>query len=396
MVGAMGPPAIHAPTAPRNDLAVRHGDRQVAARDAPDHHHGHEHVPQEPAVGLGHVPLLQPPCADRGDGVVRELRALVEVDRSLEDDDGCRVARIAEEPVELPDRPSVAARRRGADRLRRPDRPHRLGGLDREAHATALLSNPTVSTVASRSSARRDRVSPRCTLPLVVRGSVPLRMSATPSSGSMYSSATERRTCSANPPSSSAGTRAEVDLGDEPDLGLRDRALERGAEASGMQERTAAVALEVLRIEVAPADDDEVLEPSGDHELAVDERAEVARAQVRPSPDSSPAMVAPKISAVSSRTVPVPLGDARTAHEDLADRAGGRASRPDAGRRSRSRGRRPADRTTRARRRAARSSAGTQLAALEPVRVGRDRGHRIVAHARRDEQRGLGHAVRRA
>ena len=40
--------------------------------------------------------------------------------------------------------------------------------------------------------------------------------------------------------------------------------------------------LDVLRVEVAAADDDQVLEPAGDEQLAVVEEAEVAGAQERP------------------------------------------------------------------------------------------------------------------
>src|SRR4029079_17675221 len=74
------------------------------------------------------------------------------------------------------------------------------------------------------------------------------------------------------------------------------------------------------RVQVATADDDEVLDAAGDDELAVDERAEVARAQpgavVGLRRDRGAESLGRGI-----RPVPVALRDARSAHEDLADGA---------------------------------------------------------------------------
>ena len=89
--------------------------------------------------------------------------------------------------------------------------------------------------------------------------------------------------------------------------------------------------LQILRIVVASADDDQILEPPGHEELAIVEEAEIPGAQV------GPGIGLPGFQRLRGRAgigprehraerggrlggpVPVALGDARTAHPDLAD-----------------------------------------------------------------------------
>src|SRR5262245_3160636 len=77
--------------------------------------------------------------------------------------------------------------------------------------------------------------------------------------------------------------------------------------------------LDVLRVVVAAADDNDVLDPPGDEQLAVLDEAEVARAQIRPlaavgqrGAEGAFGLVGPS---------PVACGDRRPLHPDLADDA---------------------------------------------------------------------------
>ena len=79
--------------------------------------------------------------------------------------------------------------------------------------------------------------------------------------------------------------------------------------------------LDVLRIVVAAADDDHVLEPAGDEQLAVLDEAEVAGPQEGPAT----AVASPAVGRRSARlsgAAPVAVGDRRAATQNLADVAG--------------------------------------------------------------------------
>jgi|GEM_PF-6800528 len=76
--------------------------------------------------------------------------------------------------------------------------------------------------------------------------------------------------------------------------------------------------LDVLRVVVAPADDDQVLQSSGDEQLAIVDEAEVAGAQ-----EGACAFRGARVEAVGAvlRLAPVAPADAAAAHPDLADLA---------------------------------------------------------------------------
>src|SRR5262245_49367466 len=80
--------------------------------------------------------------------------------------------------------------------------------------------------------------------------------------------------------------------------------------------------LDILRVVVAPADDDQVLAAAGDEERVVLDEAEVARTQERSDPIRHQRGV-DSLDGLSG-AAPVPLGDAGAGDPDLAD-DGGRA-----------------------------------------------------------------------
>src|SRR3954462_5272992 len=74
--------------------------------------------------------------------------------------------------------------------------------------------------------------------------------------------------------------------------------------------------LDILRVQIAPTNDDEILAPSRNVQLAIVDEAQVVRAQKGPLP--------PRQSRAEGRcrlvlTIPIAVGDARSAHPDLAD-----------------------------------------------------------------------------
>jgi hypothetical protein len=99
-------------------------------------------------------------------------------------------------------------------------------------------------------------------------------------------------------------------------------AVREGRAAPGAQQRGGALGgeLQVLRVVVAPADDDRVLAAAGDEQLALAPEAEVTGAQERalaggqPRPERLPGVVRP---------LPVALRDVRPGDPDLADAAVG-------------------------------------------------------------------------
>ena len=95
-----------------------------------------------------------------------------------------------------------------------------------------------------------------------------------------------------------------------------------GGGVSGTQVRVAALRreLDVVRIEVAALQDDEILQPTCDEQVAVALRPEVARAQIhRLGADAARA----EGSGGFLRSAPIALRDARTGDPDLADRVVG-------------------------------------------------------------------------
>ena len=86
--------------------------------------------------------------------------------------------------------------------------------------------------------------------------------------------------------------------------------------------------LDVLGVDVAAPDDDQVLEPAGDEQLAVVEEAEVAGAQERPLAGVGQGAAERPLGRLGA--VPVALRDARAGDPDLADPVGG-ASGPGLG-----------------------------------------------------------------
>ena len=82
--------------------------------------------------------------------------------------------------------------------------------------------------------------------------------------------------------------------------------------------------LDVLRIVVQPADDDQVLEPSVDEQLVVAHEAEIARAQVGPARRRSNGH---GMSESFRQALPIALGNARAGHPDFAHLVGGTARR---------------------------------------------------------------------
>ena len=151
--------------------------------------------------------------------------------------------------------------------------------------------------------------------------------------------------------------------------------------------------LEVLRIEVAPAQDDEILEPAGHVELAVEDEAQVAGAQEGPGVRAVRAVrVAGQAGAEVALGVlgppPVALRHARPGDPDLPDPAGGRGAR---GRRLDHLQPLPQPRPA-----AADERPAARLAVRHPLRpplLERCRAHR--AHRRRDPRRPAGREQRR-
>ena len=89
--------------------------------------------------------------------------------------------------------------------------------------------------------------------------------------------------------------------------------------------RTAAVRLldgqfDVLRIVIQTADDDQVLEPAGDEQLAVVEEAQIAGAEKWPLVAAVVQMAAENLLRLF-RTIPITLRDAGPLDPDLADLA---------------------------------------------------------------------------
>ena len=152
---------------------------------------------------------------------------------------------------------------------------------------------------ASEPSSSSWRARRRWILPLVVRGSMPLRTSAMPVLASANSDASARRMSATSDVRVGARQRARLDLDDHRDLGRLTGQLERRGEASGIRRDDGrGDRLDVLREDVAAVRDDEVLEAPGDDDLAVDDRSQVAGAQdTRPA---HPARRCPNDSAVSS------------------------------------------------------------------------------------------------
>src|SRR5207253_10515168 len=94
-----------------------------------------------------------------------------------------------------------------------------------------------------------------------------------------------------------------------------------GGAATGAQIAMAALGgqLQVLRIVVPAAQDDQVLQAAGEEQLPRGDEAEVPGAQERAGAVGE--MGAERRRRLL-RPLPVPLGDARAAHPDLADAAG--------------------------------------------------------------------------
>src|SRR5262249_24830393 len=93
--------------------------------------------------------------------------------------------------------------------------------------------------------------------------------------------------------------------------------FDRERRSSTASERRMAVRhglLEILRIVIAPADDDQVLEAAGDEELAGVQEPEIAGAQetLRPAGKAGAERALRQL-----RLVPVAAGDARAGHPDL-------------------------------------------------------------------------------
>ena len=119
--------------------------------------------------------------------------------------------------------------------------------------------------------------------------------------------------------------RPDVALGllrdDEPLLALDLHGEGRAGVGADVGVAAAGGPLDVLGIDVAAPDDDEVLEPPRDEQLALAGKAQVARPQegTAKAPGERPAECLDR----GFRLAPIPLGDARPGDPDFADAIGG-------------------------------------------------------------------------
>ena len=110
---------------------------------------------------------------------------------------------------------------------------------------------------------------------------VPKRTSMTASGGNSCSAVTALRTAAITSLQSLAARALDFGDNDQPlaagDIDRERRDSLRLNSLAGPLDRQ----LDVLRIAIDAADDDQVLDPAGDEQLAVDQKAQIARAQKR-------------------------------------------------------------------------------------------------------------------
>ena len=155
----------------------------------------------------------------------------------------------------------------------------------RRQHASSCPASPP-RTASPAEKSRSAQI--RCNLPLVVFGSVPAGTSATARSWTLCVAATAWRMASivrenVRPTLGSFGGPARIDLGEQCDASSPSVSIATAAQPPGRIDGCAlsAVVLEVVRIVLQTADDDDVLEPAGDEELSVAQQSQVAGAEER-------------------------------------------------------------------------------------------------------------------